>query len=540
MAKLTFSQSYTNWTPGLLGRFDRDDLSIHNDKTIKFIIPGDYDDPQEIQGWSVTYKAAKGQKFGYSPGDEGFDEAVSGRVGSVEVRDENNALVMKITGITGVDIGDIFPYIVNINQDGGPNGDQKTVMEYLMRGNDTYTGTNGDNSFNVHDDYGNDKFIGKGGGDYFEVGAGNDTVDGGDDFDHFSYQNSMWSQNARQGAVFTLKSGNGVESTAIDPWGDKDTFKNIEQVSGSRFADTINGHLADDTWFFGVQGRRGADTFNLDKSDHIYVVYSEDRWDGGHRGIIADLGKTHNGPGDVKGTIRDGFGFIDKTIDVRKVEGTQYDDSFKGSRLDDHFSGLQGHDTYNGGAGTDWIQFDAVDRFGDDSPHGVNVDLTQAQGILDDGFGNTETTISIEAVIGSTFEDVIKGNNGKNTIVGEMGNDTLTGGGAADIFLYGVYHGDGYGDFGDTITDFTSGTDKFYFDSSRIGGLDDVVRFRMGSSANSKNGDSQFFFNADDHTLYLDTNGKANGGVHMVAVLDGVDSMTANDIKIVDHYLEIA
>ncbi|MEO7224218.1 MAG: hypothetical protein ABIY37_17255, partial [Devosia sp.] len=179
MAKLTFSQPYQNWTVGLLGRFERDDMALQDADNIKFVFPNDYDDPEEIQGWSVTYKAASCSDFAYSQGEGGFMEAVSGKVGSVEVRDDLGNLVMKITEIKGVDIGDIYHNIVDISDGNGPNADMTKVMEFLMRGNDTLTGTSGDDSFGIHTDVGNDKYNGKGGNDYFEVGAGDDTVDGG-------------------------------------------------------------------------------------------------------------------------------------------------------------------------------------------------------------------------------------------------------------------------------------------------------------------------------------------------------------------------
>jgi Ca2+-binding RTX toxin-like protein len=532
LAKLTFSKPYQNWTTGLLGRFDRDDMVTQDATTIQFQFPNDYDDPPDIQGWTVTYKAATGSTFKYSAGEGGFQEAVSGAIGSVEVRNGSNQLVMKITEIDA-DIADIYPYIVNVNDGNGPEANPKTVMEYLVRGNDTFTGNNGDNSFGIHDDFGNDKYFGKGGSDYFESGAGNDTIDGGADFDHLSFKNSMWSQSARQGIVANLDTG-----IIIDTYGDTDTVKNIEMFTGSRFADTFLGPIGSPAQFFGVKGSRGADTFDFEVASNVWVIYDEDRWDGGKRGINADLGGVKNGSGDVKGTIKDGFGHTDKTVNVRRVDGTEFNDKFKGSRLDDHFNpGGEGVDSFNGGGGTDWIHFDTINRFGDNNPHGINVDLSLGSGqIIDDGFGNTENVTSIEAIFGSTFDDTIIGNSAANQFVAGPGSDTLTGNGGADKFIFGTYQGDG---FGDTITDFTKGSDKLVFDRAYIDDLDAVVRFRNGTSSNAAAGQSQFFFNNNDDTLYLDINGTASGGVMMVAVLNGISSLSASDIQIVENYVDI-
>ena len=264
MAKLKFSQSYQHWTPGLLGRFDRDDVVVQDNKNITFQIPNDYDDPSDIQGFRVTYKAAAGSDFGYSVGESGFNEAVSGKVGSVEVRDTLGNLVMKITGIKAVDITDIYHNIVNINDGNGPDANPGNVYEFLMRGNDTFTGTSGDDNFGGNDNFGNDKYNGKGGNDYFEMGAGNDTIDGGNDFDHLSYKNTQWSQTPRQGVQINLDTGK-----VIDAWGDTDTFKNIELFSGSRFADTFLGPIGSPAEFFGVFGGRGADTFDFEVDSNV-------------------------------------------------------------------------------------------------------------------------------------------------------------------------------------------------------------------------------------------------------------------------------
>jgi Ca2+-binding RTX toxin-like protein len=532
LAKLKFSQVYQNWTTGLLGRFERDDAVLQDSKNIKFQFPNDYDDPPDIQGWTVTYKAAKGANFKYSVGENSFNEAVSGKVGSVEVHDDVGNLVMTISGIKHVDIADIYPYIVSINDGDGPGPDQQTVMEYLVQGNDDFIGTKGDDGFGIHDDFGNDSYQGKAGSDYFEVGAGNDTIDGGKDFDHLSYKNTLWSQTARHGVEINIDTGK-----TIDAYGDTDTFKNIENFSGSRFADTFIGAIGDPGDYYGLQGGRGADTFKMVVATNTWVIYDDDRWDGGKRGIVADLGSVKNGKGDIKGTIVDGFGQTDKTINVREVGGTVFNDSFKGSKLDDHFNpGGGGVDSFDGGKGKDWIHFDTVDRFGDNSPHGINVNLSLGSGqIIDDGFGNTETTASIEAIVGTTFDDTIVGDAGANLFLADQGNDTLTGGAGKDKFIFGNFHGDG---FKDVITDFASGADQILIDKAYIDGVPDKVRFHNGTGPDTTH-KAQFFFNAGDETLYFDKDGAGGDDSQAVAWLQGVTSLTKADIQIVENYIDI-
>src|SRR5690349_9318816 len=141
-------QEWHNWTVGLLGRFEADDVTEHSASQIVLTFPGDYDDPPELVGFTVTYKA----KTAFSYLD---NEPVAGAVGSIEVRDTGGNLVMQITSIKGVNIEEIYNYIVSHNENNIPNADPKTVMELVMHGNDTITGSAFNDSFGIHDDFGN-------------------------------------------------------------------------------------------------------------------------------------------------------------------------------------------------------------------------------------------------------------------------------------------------------------------------------------------------------------------------------------------------
>ncbi|ESW60733.1 MAG: hypothetical protein Q27BPR15_10365 [Rhodobacter sp. CACIA14H1] len=61
---------------------------------------------------------------------------------------------------------------------------------------------------------------------------------------------------------------------------------------------------------------------------------------------------------------------------------------------------------------------------------GARVNLSLATGqVLNDGFGNVETLVSIENVQGTWLGDVLTGNAGANRLWGDIGNDTLAGAG---------------------------------------------------------------------------------------------------------------
>jgi Ca2+-binding RTX toxin-like protein len=63
-----------------------------------------------------------------------------------------------------------------------------------------------------------------------------------------------------------------------------------------------------------------------------------------------------------------------------------------------------------------------------------------------------------DTIVGTAGDDTIDGGNGKDSITGGAGNDILTGGNGADTFIFGP----GFGH--DTITDFGNGPDQIQFD----------------------------------------------------------------------------
>jgi Ca2+-binding RTX toxin-like protein len=86
----------------------------------------------------------------------------------------------------------------------------------------------------------------------------------------------------------------------------------------------------------------------------------------------------------------------------------------------------EGDDTYNGNSGFDTIDFS---RAG----HGMTIDLSKKTA---DGLGH-DTLSSFEKVIGSSFDDYMKGSKAAEHLVGGDGNDTLRGLGGADTLTGG-------------------------------------------------------------------------------------------------------
>ena len=100
------------------------------------------------------------------------------------------------------------------------------------------------------------------------------------------------------------------------------------------------------------------------------------------------------------------------------LDGGAGNDLLEGGVGDDTLDGGDGNDTLDGGDGTDIVSYE-------NDPNGVTVNLTE--GTATDGWGNTDTLIDIEQVMGSDFNDVITGSGGDEDLFGGEGDDTLKG-----------------------------------------------------------------------------------------------------------------
>lgn len=129
-------------------------------------------------------------------------------------------------------------------------------------------------------------------------------------------------------------------------------------------------------------------------------------------------------------------------------------DAVEGLGGNDYLFGEAGNDSLFGGAGSDWLVpgpgNDLVDGgagndfvvYGD-APRGLRIDLEQ--GLATDAEGKTDVLRGIEHVSASTFDDILigdaaanilRGQNGRDTIIATAGADTMEGGGATDRVSY--------------------------------------------------------------------------------------------------------
>jgi hypothetical protein len=136
--------------------------------------------------------------------------------------------------------------------------------------------------------------------------------------------------------------------------------------------------------------------------------------------------------------------------------------------------------------------------------------------------------------------DTIVGGAGDDYLVGREGGDVLTGGDGDDVFAYWAtpWINDSFGAHIDTITDFTSGVDRFDFSEITwwwgywgVDYLGEVSSLAAANTALQENSWTlQAVFDTSENQLYVDVNdsGEIDGG-DMIITLTGVTALDQGD-----------
>ncbi|MEM8646515.1 MAG: Ig-like domain-containing protein [Pseudomonadota bacterium] len=317
------------------------------------------------------------------------------------------------------------------------NGDQNPNVLVGTAKRDTIKGLGGD-----------DSLFGDAGNDILEGGLGADFLDGGDGVDRADYRKSKAGVTVNLG--LNLAFGGEAEG---------DTFSSIENVFGTRYADTLTGDDGKNV----LAGRNGDDTLNGEGGadrllggngkDILNGGDDSDRLEGGRGADHLDGG---NGTGDqaeyarskagvtvnlTTGTGQGGDAEGDTLVNVENLLGSKHndeltgdggantllgrdgDDELNGEDGDDILEGGKGADKKNGGEGSDTASYAR-------SKQGVQVDL--AAGSAKGGDAEGDTFDSIENLTGSRKSDTLSGDDEANTLSGGRGHDTLEGRGGDD------------------------------------------------------------------------------------------------------------
>jgi len=284
-----------------------------------------------------------------------------------------------------------------------------------------------------------DLLVGNSSSNWFDPGKGDDTVDGAEGIDIVSFES------ATGGVQVDLVAGTATGSETGN-----DTLTSIEHVVGSKFDDVImlgnadgelSGHDGDDALTGGAGndtliGGSGNDTIGGGDGVDTLLYTDEDVAENGPSlsgvGVTVDL---------ATGTATDNWGDTDTFTGIEIVYGSIYGDVMTGGNVDngigvtdgfEAFEGGAGDDTINGGVGFDLVMYTT-------SEAAVKITLGgSATGLGQDGFGNSDLLTSIEGVLGSAFNDTLRGSDTGTfeSFEGGAGNDSLNGFGGIDRVSY--------------------------------------------------------------------------------------------------------
>ncbi len=366
----------------------------------------------------------------------------------------------------------------------------------------------------------------------FEGRNGDDYIDGRGGLDRVRYDTAGGAVTASlvSGTATSIGANNAASIG-------NDTFFNIEQLSGSRFNDSLTGGNA-------ANGTSIADYLVAGLNEGFRGNGGNDTIDGGQGmdfaifnnatvGVTVVLNDT------LDGWAMDGQGGTDVLRGIEGVSGGQFNDTLTGSDTGEFeaFGGREGSDTIDGKGGRDRADYFA-------SRAGINVVLGNggADGTASDGYGSTDILRNIEDVRGSRdFNDSITGNelnntldalggndsldggNGNDTLAGGRGNDSLVGGSGADTFVWNL--GDG-GVVGTPATDIVA--DFLAGDVIDLRGLL-VGESHVGNDPGNLVNYLQFSYDGSNTIIQVDSDGSLKGlGIDQTITLVGYNHGTVS------------
>ena len=268
---------------------------------------------------------------------------------------------------------------------------------------------------------GNDEIYGRRANDTVDGGPGDDYVSGGAGEDFASYFQAP-------GPV-QVNLHEGTSSGALG----SDTLVAVEGIFASHFDDRLVGDDGDNI----LVGNAGDDLLD-GRAGVDWVSYFSTTAPGG-----ATI--TNPGPVEVDLAAETGIdhfaGDEDRLVDVEAVLGSVGDDVFRGAgganlllgdEGDDLLDGRGGRDYLNGGPGADDLLGGKgrsdTSSYSDGPP--VTVDLAAGSATTGEG---TDALTGVEAVVGSSGGDTIRGNAIRNWIFGGPGPDLIFGRRGSDV-----------------------------------------------------------------------------------------------------------
>ncbi|MGO4128895.1 hypothetical protein AB4Z01_31185 [Inquilinus sp. YAF38] len=274
---------------------------------------------------------------------------------------------------------------------------------------------------------GDDTLNGGAGNDVLVGGSGNDRMDGGTGIDTANYVD------ATTAIIADLTAGTGTNPAGTE----HDTLIGIENLTGSRFADTLTGDAGDNALVGGagddvITGGAGKDAIDggtgLDRASYA----------ASNAAVTISL---------TTGIATGGHAQGDVLTHIESLTGSAFNDKLSGDDGTNVLSGGAGNDTIFAGGGDDVLYggtgADLIDAGnGQDtiyyvsSTAGVTVNLTT--NVNTGGEAAGDSLFNVENVVGSSFADNITGEIHDNNLSGLAGNDILNGASGDDTLFGGA------------------------------------------------------------------------------------------------------
>ncbi len=467
---------------------------------------------------------------------------------------------------------------------GDARGDSYRGIEGLEGSafDDRLGGDGGDNGLFGGD--GDDRLYGRGGADTLWGGAGADILSGGAGQDFAVYWDSPEglaldlaapSRNTGEAAGDGYRSIEGLEGSDFDDRIGGDGRGNVlmggdgeDRLYGRDGADDLVGGAGDDALF----GGRGGDFLNGGSgADRLDGGAGEDRaiyW-GATEGVRADLGDATSNTGEAAGDVYraieslGGSSFDDQLVGnagnnrlfggagADRLLGGAGDDDLFGEAGDDRLHGGGGDDYLNGGAGSDrYYGGSGVDRvLYREAGARVVADLLSP--LRNSGEASGDFYRGVEAMEGSAFDDILRGDDRQNSLFGGLGDDRLVGRGGDDSLFGGLGADELIGGAGldafvfadrpedgqpDRLPDFTSGVDNLVllasaFESLAAGDLSRSA-FHRGEEASGLA--HRLLYDEARGELRFDPDGSDVRDAILFARLNPGDRLVFGDIAIID------
>lgn len=274
---------------------------------------------------------------------------------------------------------------------------------------------------------GDDDLFGRAGNDTFIFSAGQDYIEESNGIDRVEFD-AVWAPDdvTINGDMLMFDVQNSLRFNDIDL---------IEFFSFDGFAD------------FSLQSLMA---FLNPPSSHVFVATSvaevfdgssvDDTVDFRNGGAVrVDLQNSSATNGFAQGDVLNG---IENIIGSDDAAGR---DSIWGDAQANRIEGMAGNDILEGGAGADIIDGGAGWDYSNYIRSAQAVSINMESGIHMGGDSAGDTLISIEAVVGSIYGDILigdannnyfRGENGDDTLDGGLGHDQLLGGRGADSYVY--------------------------------------------------------------------------------------------------------